>query len=49
MKGAENTTPQTPQYDYSNVPEGFTPSTGEIPDYQFDPSDTTGIEGVTLE
>lgn len=25
MKGAENTTPQTPQYDYSNLPEGCTP------------------------
>ena len=31
MKGAENTTPQTPQYDYSNLPEGCTPSTGEVP------------------
>ena len=28
MKGAENT---TPQYDYSNLPEGCTPSTGEVP------------------
>ena len=32
MKGAENT---TPQYDYSNVPEGFTPSTGELPKNEF--------------
>lgn len=47
MKGAENT---TPQYDYSNLPEGCTPSTGEVPqESNFDPSDTTGIEGVTLE
>ena len=30
MKGAENTTPQTPQYDYSKLPEGCTPSTGEV-------------------
>lgn len=47
MKGAENT---TPQYDYSKLPEGCTPSTGEVPqESNFDPSDTTGIEGVTLE
>lgn len=32
------------------LPEGYlTPSTGELPGNNFDPSDTTGIEGVTLE
>lgn len=46
MKGAENT---TPQYDYSNLPEGCTPDNGVLPGNNFDPSDTTGIEGVTLE
>ena len=47
MKGAENT---TPQYDYSKLPEGCTPyDPSKDGNYQFDPSDTTGIEGVTLE
>ena len=46
MKGAENT---TPQYDYSNVPEGFTPSTGEIPDYQFGESGLQDLPAGSLE
>lgn len=35
MKGAENT---TPQYDYSNLPEGCTPDNGVLPGNNFDTS-----------
>ena len=38
MKEAENTTPQTPQYDYSKLPEGCTPDNGVLPPSNFDPS-----------
>lgn len=32
------------------LPEGYlTPSTGEVPDYQFGESGSEGIEGITLE
>ena len=47
MKGAENT---TPQYDYSKVPEGFTPyDPSKDGNYQFGESGSEGIEGITLE
>lgn len=41
----------TPSHIEGNPPPaGCTPSTGEVPqESNFDPSDTTGIEGVTLE
>ena len=35
MKEAENTTPQTPQYDYSKLPEGCTPDNGVLPPSNF--------------
>ena len=47
MKGAENT---TPQYDYSNLPEGCTPyDPSKDGNYHFGESGSEGIEGVTLE
>lgn len=47
MKGAENT---TPQYDYSNLPEGCTPyDPSKDGNYQFGESGSEGIEGITLE